>query len=163
MAPTDPYPMKTLSSLELNGSNGQAAAAPADAPAPLPPALSAPPTFETALHVLRRRWLLVASLGLVAAALGAAVAWYLTPGKYAATATVHLLSRNPRARNSDADEFTNFQRTQLAALKSYDVLSRLIVKPEIRDLGEMQAHQGSELEWLQKDIDIDAKTGPELL
>ena len=159
--------MKTLSSLEVppgnNGHTPARRAAPADTPAPLPPALSAPPTFETAWHILRRRWPIIVAVGLVAAVLGAAVAWYVTPGKYAASAIVHLSSHNPRTGSTDNEEFTNFQRTQIAALKSYDVLNRLIVKPEIRELSEMQKHQGSEMEWLQKDLVVDTLMGPEIL
>ncbi len=159
--------MKTLSSLEVppgnNGHTPAVAPAPADTLAPLPPALSAPPTFETAWHILRRRWPIIVAVGLVAAVLGAAVAWYVTPGKYSASATVHLLSKNPRTRSSDNEDFLNFQRTQIAALKSYDVLNRLIVKDEIHELSEMQRHQGSEMEWLQKELVVDTLLGPELL
>lgn len=167
MSPTDPYPMKTLGSLELNGNNAHAPAAtpaPASAePAALPPALSAPPGLDTAWHILRRRWLFIVSVGLVAAAVGAAIAWFVTPGKYSTYAIIHLESRNPRTGTIDPDEFTNFQRAQIAALKSNEVLNRLLVKPDIAELSEMQKHKGSELEWLQKDLDVETLMGPEIL
>ncbi len=166
MSPTDPYPMKTLGSLETPPLNGHAPApvpAPAPAETPLPPALSAPPGLDTAWHVLRRRWQLILGAGLVAAVVGAAVAWFATPGKYSTSAIVHLESQNPRNGSTDPDEFLNYQRTQIAALKSYEVLNRLIVKPEIRELSEVQKHQGSEVEWLQKDLVVDSQLGPEIL
>ena len=99
----------------------------------------------------------------MAALVGFAAAWVLTPGKFATTAIVHLSSRNPRTGYVENEEFLNFQRTQVATLKSYDVLNRLIVKPEIAELSEMQNHQGSELEWLQKDLVVDTLMGPEIL
>src|SRR5262249_45514051 len=134
----------------------------ADAPV-LPPALSSPPSLDTAWHILRRRWQLILALGLVAALAGAAVAWFLTPGKYSTSAVVYLSSRNPRTGAAGGEEVANFQRTQIATLKSYDVLSRLIVLPEIRELSEVQKHEGAELEWLQKEITVDSLLGPEIL
>ena len=167
MSPTDPHPIKTPGSADAPAANGHAPApylapAPADAPV-LPPALSSPPSLDTAWHILRRRWQLILALGLVAALAGAAVAWFLTPGKYSTSAVVYLSSRNPRTGAAEGEEFANFQRTQIATLKSYDVLSRLIVLPEIRELSEVQKHEGAELEWLQKEITVDSLLGPEIL
>src|SRR5205823_2276606 len=61
------------------------------------------------------------------------------------------------------EEFAQFQRTQVATLKSYDVLSRVLALPEIRELGEVQKHEGGELEWLQKEVTIDSQAAPEIL
>ena len=166
MSPTDPYPMKTLGSPDLNGNNGHAPAPvppPLPAETPAPPALSAPPSLEAVWHILRRRWPIVVGAGLLAALLGAAVAWFVTPGKYATYVVIHLESRNPKTGSIEPDELLSFQRTQIATLKSYEVISRLIAKPEIRELSEMQKHQGSEQEWLQKDLEVDTKLGTELL
>ena len=121
-------------------------------------------SFEAVWNILRRRWQLILGLGIAAAVVGFAVAWFLTPGKYSSSAILHLSSRNPRSGATETDEFLNFQKTQIQAdLKSYDVLNRLVAKPEIRELREMQSHLGGEVEWLQKELVIDTQMGPEIV
>jgi capsular exopolysaccharide synthesis family protein len=158
--------MKTLDSADVSAGNGHMPAptpAPAAETASLLPVLSSPPGLDTAWHILRRRWQRILALGLTAALVGAAVAWCLTSGKYSTSALVYLSSRNPRTGAAEGEEFANFQCTQMATLKSYDVLSRLIVLPEIRELSEVLQHEGAELEWLQKEIVVDSQLGPEIL
>src|SRR5437868_8341962 len=114
MSPKDPYPMRTLAGAGAGASagNGHAPHAPAPAPAAdapaLPPALSSPPSLDTAWHILRRRWGLLLVAGTAAALLGFALGWYLTPGKYSTSASVHLTSRNPYTGTTEGEEFANF-------------------------------------------------------
>src|SRR5436305_330533 len=114
MSPTDPYPMKTSGPV-AERAPAAPPAPPAAGDAPAPPALSAPPGLDTAWHILRRRWHVVVAAGLAAALIGFGAAWLLTPGKYTATATVYLASRNPRTGMIESEEFANFQRSQIAA------------------------------------------------
>ena len=76
---------------------------------PPPPALSAPPSMESLLAVVRQRWVVMLFAGLLAGAAGAAAGWYLAPGKYTAVAVIQL----PKMKGiSDGEELLNYQRAR---------------------------------------------------
>src|SRR5262245_19924877 len=85
-----------------------------------PPPLSSTPNAPALLRALRRRWLLAATLGVLAgAAIGAAVWFFLPPGKHTAYAKLYMPARREKII-FDVDnnpDFATFQRTQLALLR----------------------------------------------
>src|SRR5271166_3246501 len=86
-------PLESAAPMPLPSSAGHA---PALGPEPFadptqPPAgLSAPPSMENLLAVFRQRWLAMLICGGIAAVTVAAAAWFLTPGKYTASAVIQL-------------------------------------------------------------------------
>jgi capsular exopolysaccharide synthesis family protein len=130
--------------------------------AAVPAALSAPPSVETLWHALRRRWLLVLGLGLLAAGAAAAVASLLVPAGYNVQALLHLGGRPGNTLLDGSDEAANFQRTQAALFVSYPVLHAALEQPEVAGLPEVRAH-ADPYEWLGRLIKTDVLLGPEVL
>ncbi len=132
---------------------------------PLPPALSSDQMGEALLQALRRRWLPVLSLGLVAAAIAVGVTWYLMPVRYTATALVHLDSVPPQGllvSGEHQDDFLAYQRTQATMVKGRLVLQAALRRPEVAELREIRA-QGDPVQWLGENIVVDSTLGPEIM
>jgi capsular exopolysaccharide synthesis family protein len=127
-----------------------------------PPALTAPPGLTTLAHAFRRRWPAMMGLGLLGAALAAAVVWIIFPAKYTAQVLLHVSSRAARGTYEGEGDFLNFQRTQAALLKSQAVLRSALEKPEVAELAEVRA-QDDPAAWLQKELVTDFLLGPEIL
>jgi capsular exopolysaccharide synthesis family protein len=127
----------------------------------VPPALSAPPSLETLVHALRRRWVTALSCGLLVGLLGAAVAWYIVPAQYTAQT---LLQISPRAlHNGDGEEgVLTYQRTQSALVKSYTVIQGTLERPNIAELVEVR-EKSDPTEWLSKSLLTDSLLGPEII
>ena len=102
---------------------------------PPPPALSAPPSMESLLAVVGRRWVLMLLAGLVA---GAAAGWFLAPGKYTAVAVIQL----PKMKGiSDGEELLNCSRSAAAVIKTTPVLDRVLEDPKVAGLSEVRQLQ----------------------
>lgn len=132
-----------------------------EAAPPAPLALSAPPSLSGLLRAGRRRWPAMLGLGLLGAALAGAAAWLVYPGKYSVQALLHVASHGSRGYESEAD-FLNFQRTQMALLKSQAILRAALAKPEVAELREVRS-QGDAVAWLQKGLVTDTMLGPEIV
>jgi capsular exopolysaccharide synthesis family protein len=126
-----------------------------------PPGLSAPPSLESLWHALRRHWALALGVGVLAGALGGAIAWSLAPAQYTAQT---LLELSPRAvRNGEGeDSLVTYQRTQTALLKSYGVLQGTLERPNVAELAEVRG-QSDPTEWLSKALVADSLLGPEII
>lgn len=131
-------------------------------PETAPPVLSAPPSLESLLHALRRRWLAALGCGLLAGLLGAAVAASIVPAQFTAQT---LLQISPRALRNGADGedgLLTYQRTQSALVKSYAVIQGTLERPTIADLPTVR-NQSDPIEWLSKSLLTDSLLGPEIL
>src|SRR5262245_45879132 len=132
-------------------------------PAPVSPsALGAPPSFTALVHVCRRRWRSMLGLGVLGATVAMAGVWLRFPAKYMAQTLIHISTQTGHAGSESEADFTNFQRTQAALLKSQTVLRAALEKPEVADLREVRA-QSDAVAGLQKSIVTDTNLGPEIL
>jgi succinoglycan biosynthesis transport protein ExoP len=131
----------------------------------VPSALSAGPDAPALLRALRRRWLLASGLGLVAAAVAAAAAWYLMPVRYTARALLYVSATPPSVVFSSTEnraDFAIYQRTQLALVKSRPVINTALKQPKVKDL-DMVNRQADQIEWLKGLIKPDFSAGPEIM
>jgi succinoglycan biosynthesis transport protein ExoP len=129
---------------------------------PLPPGLVAAPSMEGLWHAIRRRWVLALCLGLLAGLLGAIIASFVMPAQYSAVTLLHLEPRPPRGIYEGEGEFLNYQRTQLALLRSFPVIHSALDKPGVSDLPEVRAHPDT-MDWLNKAMVTDVLLGPEII
>lgn len=118
------------------------------------------------LKALRRRWVLAVGLGLVGATVLATATYFLVPpAKYSARAMLHVNSTQPRILlkvNENATDYASYQRTQLALLKSRLVLSTALNDPKVAKL-EMLSEKVDQIEWLEKELQVDFASGSEIL
>lgn len=128
-------------------------------PAAPPAALSSAPSLGTLFHAFQRVWLKAVILGLVAAALAAAVAWYVVPPQYASTIIFRINSRPTHGSLEDEGNFANVQRSQVALLKSFEVLSEAITRSRVSELYGMTLTPPQ----LRKRLLTTFNEGPEIL
>jgi polysaccharide biosynthesis transport protein len=133
---------------------------------PAPPAvLSAPPTPWALLGALKRRWMLAASLGIVAAVVGLVVIWQL-PLSWRARTSLQISAERPYIMFRDesrsrAGDFIN-SRSQLGLVKSQLVLKEALASPEIASLPVVRT-QTQPIEWLESNLQVDFNSGPDIL
>src|SRR5205823_5919243 len=128
----------------------------ADAPANaadslLPQVLSATPNPFSLLTALRRRWLLALSLGLLTATAAAGVMGYLSQPLWRARTQLHIAANRPYLIFDTPEgktEFGNYQRAQLAMVKSRLVLNSALQDPKVAKLSILQ-EQLDPVDWLQ--------------
>ncbi len=134
----------------------------AEAPAGLPPGLSAGPGVGTMVHAVRRRWLLMLTVGLLSAGLVGAATWFLVPRKYTAESLLEF-DRPPRGSYDGEFDIASFKRNQAAVIKSYPVLQAAVKKLDAADLGDAAGRYKS-VSWLQKNVVTDELLlGPAIL
>jgi capsular exopolysaccharide synthesis family protein len=147
-------------------------------PAALVPAAAVPPAApaddETApssgsgaaiFRALRRRWALALGLGLLCMAAAAAATWRLVPVRHTARTTLRIDSHQPVLLAGTLEaraNSTNYQRTQLAMVKSRLVLNAALRQPKVGQLPTLQG-QANPVEWLEKEIKADYSLAPEIL
>jgi capsular exopolysaccharide synthesis family protein len=111
---------------------------------------------NTLLHALRRRWLLAACVGLVLAAVAAAVLWNVFPASNSATAMFHVASEQESivfdVNKVSSQNYEIMKKSQLAALKSYFVLQSAVRKPGITSLSALAGEDP--VEWLMENLDV---------
>lgn len=95
-----------------------------------PAALSSAPSLGALWHSLRRSWVLVLPLALLAGLVGGAAAWCLVPAEY--TSTVSFRIRAVSGMDG-AEDFDDVKRTQLALVKSPEVLGEAIRRSHVAD------------------------------
>ena len=124
------------------------------------------------LKALQRHWLLASSLGLLTAAICAAGTWYfLPPGKYTALVKLHVDSIPQYILNREihiSPDFTAYQRTQIALVKSRKVLEAALLKDEVSQLTlirSIREKRGLDetINWLERELQVDFTVGPEIL
>src|SRR6516165_10138183 len=125
---------------------------PALAPA-APAALATPPDALTLWKCLRRCWRWAVVVGLVAAGAAGIAAWKLIPpSKHTARTLIHIPQRRPiiwptTMENTSAQP--DYQRTQVALVKSRPVLNAALKRPGIGDLETIRSWPNA-LEWLER-------------
>jgi capsular exopolysaccharide synthesis family protein len=133
---------------------------------PAPTALSSAPNLKGLLAALRRRWLLALVLGSIPAVLAAMAVWhFLPPPKATVAALLKIETNQPkiifRTREDRAD-FTSYQRTQAALLKSRMVLNGALRKLKSKRLLSA-AEQADPVQWLEQEVKVDFSVGPEFM
>ena len=120
---------------------------------------------ESLRHALRRRWHVVLPLALViAVVVGMAVSARMPP-VYVARTLVHVPSTRPAILYGDLDgrnDSVNFQRTQIAMVKSRFVLERAAQEIATRNL-DLVHDQPNLADWLASRITADFVVAPEIL
>ncbi|MBN9519699.1 hypothetical protein J0H58_14450 [bacterium] len=116
-------------------------------------------------HALRRKWHVAVPLALaVAAVVGLAVSARVPPA-YVARTLVHVPPVRPAILYGDADtrrDSVNFQRTQVAMVKSRFVLERAAQELAPRNL-ELLRGEPEPVDWLASRITADFVVAPEIL
>ena len=133
-------------------------------PPVLPPVLSAKPDSASLLRALKRRWLLAATLGLLAAAAAAALVWFLAPVTYTAQTFLVLSHKGSKIIGTDSDvDFSIFQRTQAALVKTRFVLNRALRQPQVAELKTIAEMRDNQVEWLENNLQVDFGSTPEFM
>src|SRR5262249_30776570 len=100
--------------------------------------ITSAPYAVALLKPLRRRSLLAATLGLVAACAAAARVWpFLPPAKQSVYAKLYMPTRPEHIlyeRTEAQSDFASFQRTQVALIKSRLVLNAALRNPKVAQL-----------------------------
>jgi capsular exopolysaccharide synthesis family protein len=119
--------------------------------------------FKTLLHALRRRWLLAFSLaGLLASAATVAV-WCRLPTRHTARTLLWVDSTQPSLLVGQLEGGQgNYQRTQLALVKSHLVLRAALRKDTVARLPTIM-HESDPVRWLEDQIKADYKIAPEIM
>jgi capsular exopolysaccharide synthesis family protein len=145
--------------------NGAAAIGPGYPPEGRHPALSSSLNPEGLVKALQRRWLVATTLGLICGSLAATATWFfLPPGKISARAILRVatFSQYLVSPIGDRADFQNFQKSQVALVKSRGVLDTALKKPGVSQLGIVRA-QDNPLDWLERELKVDYSLGPEIL
>jgi succinoglycan biosynthesis transport protein ExoP len=142
-------------------------------PAPAPPRpragvpalLAAPPNALSLLRALRRCWMPAAVVAIVCAAGATTAAWYLLPPSRLQARTLLQVSPGRTFLFRTAEQVPalgDFQRTQVALVKSRMVLNTALKRPGVGTLGIVQEH-AEPIEWLEKELLADFSLAPEVL
>jgi capsular exopolysaccharide synthesis family protein len=152
--------VKPVTDAPPNNNHLPASAPPSRAHETGPVVAAASPGFGTLWHAMRRCWPLALALGLLGGVLASMATWFLAPGRYTASALVHISSASPRGASEG--DFAAYQRTQAAIIKSPSVIRKALDKPGISELREVYAQSDPDT-WLMKNLVTDFNQGPELL
>lgn len=98
-----------------------------------PAALSAAPSLGTLMHAFGRVWLRAVTLGLLGAAIAGAAAWYFVPPQFVSSIVFRINSRPALGMPEDEGSFANVQKSQVALLKSYDVLTETVSRARLSE------------------------------
>jgi capsular exopolysaccharide synthesis family protein len=130
-----------------------------------PPVLSAAPTVWGLLSALKQRWRLAVTLGVIFSLVTTAVTFYLSPPHWRARTQLTIATNQPFVLFPNADpksDFANYQRAQMAVIKSRLVMESALQKPEVACL-DIVREQSDPVEWLQNHLEVDFNAAPEIL
>jgi capsular exopolysaccharide synthesis family protein len=130
-----------------------------------PAALAAAPNALTLLKSLRRCWLRAIAFGLVVASIAAIAAWRLVPVPAFTARTLIRVPPGGRVMFQTTEvvpTLPDYQRTQVALVKSRMVLNAAIRQQGIADLSIFPSSI-EPVEWLEKQIQADFSVAPEVL
>ena len=117
-------------------------------------------------RAFRRRWLPATLLGIVLGTIAGAVTWIVVPAaKYTATARLHVASVAPMVMyktKEPAPEYATFRQTQLALLKSQQVIDTALSQDEVKALQVVRS-KADPAEWLQEQLSVTFSNGSEVL
>jgi capsular exopolysaccharide synthesis family protein len=134
----------------------------------LPPALSSGPDAKALLKALGRRWPMALGLGVIAAVLAGAAAWFLLSPKYTAFSQLKIAFVQPRIAFRTADaidgrlDAVTYQKTQAAAVKGRFVLNAALKKDDVKRL-RIVSQQPDPITWLEEELKVDLKENSEIV
>lgn len=132
-------------------------------PAPATPAGRSAPTPAALLKALRRRWVLAAFVGGLAAVAAAGAVWVALPGgKHTARAAVQLRAAGPDVVARSPEEFDAFRKGQMFALRTRDLINRTLADPAVAGLETVRA-SADPVRMLEDGIKVDAALAPDVL
>lgn len=127
---------------------------------PLPPGLAAPPDMMSLLKALKRHWLLATTLGLLAATIASAAAWYLMPVKYNGEVLIRISTT--KLVQMDNEGVSPFSPLTLATIpKTRGFLQKVLDEPNIANLPSLR-EQLQPIEWLRRGLTV-TYLSPELM
>jgi succinoglycan biosynthesis transport protein ExoP len=134
------------------------------APAP-PAALATAPDALALWKCLRRCWGWAVAVGILAAGVSAVFAWnVIPPSKHTARTLIRVPQRKPfvwpSVENTPAQP--DYQRTQVALVKSRLVLNAALKRPGIGELESIRSRPNV-LEWLERTVQVDFTVAPEVI
>jgi polysaccharide biosynthesis transport protein len=131
--------------------------------APLQP-FSTAPNMLGLLWALRRRWMVALSLALCGASIAAGAVWFSQKTLFTARTLLHVSSSQPHIlfNVGGQGDFGSYQRNQVALIRSRLVLKRALDNPKVKDL-ELVKAQEDPVAWLERAIQVDFGTAPEIL
>ena len=114
----------------------------------------------------RRRALPATLLGTLLGTIAGVVTWFVVPpARYTATARLHVASVAPmflyKPREA-APDYATFRQTQLALLKSQQVIDTALSQDEVKSLHAVRT-KSDPTEWLQEQLSIGFSNGSEVL
>lgn len=152
------------------GPNGQQLAVPAAYGAPnfarTPHVVNGGMDASWFINSLRRRWLLATCMGLFLAAFAGGLLFWLFPesdtaiSRFLVQAEQDVLLNNVEANRSR--DYDIFRATQIAQLRSYDVLNEALKDPNLQNVKDLKAAD-DRLAWLSENIDVHFEGESELL
>jgi capsular exopolysaccharide synthesis family protein len=135
---------------------------------PLPPALTAGPSFGGLMRGLRRRWMTAVALGVPLAILAVTAAWYLLAPRYTAMAQVRVLFTDPKGdifgggRDTAISVFNTLIKTTAGAIKSRPVINDALKTEAVRRLN-LESKYGDVAAWLDEELKVETSDGNELI
>lgn len=116
------------------------------------------------VYALRRRWGWALVLGLIAAGTAAALAWFLIPVNYTATAWLRIASTKPNImfKVGGEDELLNDRRAVATLMTSRFVLNAALRKPNVSQC-EYIRKEDDPLTWLRENIQVTFPGNSEIL
>jgi len=116
------------------------------------------------VYALRRQWVWALVLGIVAAGAAAALAWFLIPVNYTATAWLRIASTKPNIlfKVGGEDELLNDRRAVATLMTSRFVLNAALKKPGIAQC-EYIRQEDDPLTWLRENIQVSFPGNSEIL
>ncbi len=131
----------------------------------MPKVQSNVPDTDALFTAFRRRWFSATFLGFVALVACGAGLFYVLPQKYSARTLLHMASFRPYMLTSRAEtliDFANYQKTQIAIIKSRLVLDAAVADERLKNIGAPWKDDNP-AEWLEKELKVDYKVAPEVL
>jgi capsular exopolysaccharide synthesis family protein len=129
-----------------------------------PAALSRTPNLIALLVALRRRWLLALTLGLVIGPSAAIAAWAMRPITYMARTLLEVKAARDKILWDlpERNDFNNYQRVQVALVRSRLVLNAALNDPTVQKL-PIVLRQDEPVMWLEKEVGADFSIAPEIM
>jgi capsular exopolysaccharide synthesis family protein len=124
---------------------------------PLPPAMAQSFDFWGLLKALKRHWVLALTLSLICPPIAAAIAWKLMPPpRFTATAQIRVKSAPPSLMEGNEfgniNEIKQFQKTQQALIKSYNILIAVVEDPKFSN--NLAKKHSDPVTWLENELQI---------
>ena len=153
----EPSPRVSSSMIRTTTSPGPLAAGWVESPTILDVQQPSNMGFAPYIHALRRRWLVMLTVGTLCAMALVPAVWFLYAPQYTAEYYLKVLSTEPRVLFNTAGPDTTFdiyKRTQQVSMKLPRVLDAALRDPAVSGLSIVR-EQSDEIWWLQRELKVD--------